>query len=104
MAHSKVHKMDQNILEPMSTINVKATEPILGQTVTNLKAFGKTMKKSRAYSPRRMGQNMLGSSKTDKRMGLVRLSTLMEMCMKETGSKAESQDKADSSMQMEMNT
>ena len=104
MAHSKVHKMDQNILEPMSMINVKAMEHTLGQTVTNSKASGKTMMKSRASSHRRMGQNMLGSSKTDKRMGLVPLSTLMEMCMKETGSKVERQDKADSLMQMEMNT
>ena len=40
----------------------------------------------------------------DKKMDLVPLNTLMEMCMKETGSKAERQDKADSQTQMEMNT
>ena len=55
--HSKVHKMDQNIPGPMSTINVKATEPTLGQTVTNSRVFGKTMMKLRASSPKRMGQN-----------------------------------------------
>ena len=43
--HSKVHKMDQNILGLMYMINVRAMEYTHGLMVTNLKAFGKTMTK-----------------------------------------------------------
>ena len=45
MVLSQVHEMDRNILGPMYMINERAMEHILGQMVTNLKAFGKTMMK-----------------------------------------------------------
>ena len=45
MVLSQVHEMDQNILGPMYMINERVMEHILGQMVTNLKAFGKTMMK-----------------------------------------------------------